>query len=106
MVVLVSSSMQDGAVAGRTNRRATGNEVGKIQMQNTPFVNPDVATMLAHDRQADLLAVARRSKVVVRPHDPGAVSALRGVLGTLMVRAGTRVAGRQPASALIGQPAA
>jgi hypothetical protein len=75
-------------------------------MQTTPMVNPDIATMLAHDRQADLLAAARRVNVVARPHDPGAVSALRGALGTLMVRAGTRVAGRQPAATLVRQPAA
>ena len=75
-------------------------------MQNTTILNPHIASALARDHQETLLSAARRVNTPANwTGHPGAVDGLRRALGTLLVRTGTRVAGCQPATTLVRQPA-
>lgn len=72
-------------------------------MHNPSLASPDVANYLAAVRQQELRDAARRVKV--SDSADTAFGGVRRAMGTLLVRAGTRVAGTGQIAPLTGQPA-
>jgi hypothetical protein len=75
-------------------------------MHNPTVLNPLFTLALAQDHQNALRAQARHDRIVAGlSGKPIAFAGARKALGTLLVRAGTRVVGRGTAPTLVHQPA-